>query len=1133
MDNFVHLHNHSVGSLLDGFSTPEEIVDRVYKIEQGSVAITDHGTMAAMLPFYEYAKKKEIKPIIGIEAYLADDKDSRDKDSAIYHIVLLAKNNNGLQNLYKLSDIGWNQGFYRRPRIDLIALSDYSDGIICLSGCMNGVVSQAILHGDRARAEKKTQELVDIFESDFFIEVQPWNEPALNEELLTLAELYYIPAVVTADSHYSYQEDKVAEEISLIIAQNQGFNESYKKVLDSKFKESRKITDDLRRINYLHPDRKLRYDKIDNYLLTRNNLSKKMKDMGIDRSDIYDNTVSIAEVCDVEIEFDVDYFPKYSTTLNSDKYLKDLAVDSLEQKGLDKVPGYTERLLEELDVIQKLNFSNYFLVIWDIIYYAKSKGILVGPGRGSVGGSLLAYVLGITRIDPIKHDLLFWRFLNIDDSGKSARNEPPDIDTDFEDRRRDEVKNYITDKWKHVASISTVSKFSSKNMVRDICRVYAVPQIEVNEVCKKFDNLEEFLTNETTLQFRNKYPEVSLYAKKFEGRWRSNGVHAAGVVIANKRLDTILPLESRSSGLKERRVPVTAYDMDGCQKIGLIKMDILGVAALSVISDTLSLVKQRRGTEIDLDNIPLDDADVLREFTLGHTVGVFQTEAQSYTTLLKKMGVDSFQDLVASNALVRPGPLLTATEKYIARKHGEEEVPKQHDLVQEITKDTYGLFIYQEQLLQSLVNIGGFTWSDADKIRKIIGKKRDPEEFRPYEETWMMNAGKVLGRMQAKKIWNDFLKFAGYAFNKSHACAYSLLSYQTMWLKKHYGLEYIYSLLKNEKELDKITTFILEAKRMNINILTPDVNISDTSFSIDDDGNIRYGLSQIKGVGIGATEEILDKRPFDSYQDFLSSVTRRKCTSRVIDSLSKVGAFDSLPDYDNENDVSEYLYDYLGYPKDFTEYQMGTLAYPIESLEHYSRENISIIKVLVKKLKQKPTYIRVDVEDQTASGTFFMEPSISPEIKEGEVILALVYGSDLIDYVYADEFKIRVESKQDLNRFERFLLGEIFSDETLVYDYDVGTFESHKSLAMPIHIRKFKVRNGPSKGMDMAAVMFSDGKEVKKAILFPNSYSELRNKITIWKPVVVIFGEAKDGTVVINKDGLRTIDEFKMLKGII
>lgn len=409
-DNFINLHSHSMGSLLDGFPRPEEIVDRAKELGHSAVAITDHGTMSTSLQFDQYAQEQGIKPIIGVEAYLAEDMTARNKEDHIYHIILLAKNAVGLKNLFQLSNAAWNEGFYKKPRIDGPALEKFSEGIIVLSGCMNGIISKALLDKEYGKAQIWTEKLSEIFRDDFYIEVQPWNPPELNKRLERVADDHRLPMVVTTDSHYCSQKEKAIEEIALVMAQTQSLTKKQKDLMETKFDESRKISDTIERINYLWPNRTLRYDEIDVYMMSREHLESRMGEF---RSSIYDNTLEIAEKCDVHIPVNQDYFPKFYKRLDSDEYLRDLAFDKMAEKGIDS-EEYTERLEEELSVISQLKFSDYMLVIWDMVNYAHSNGIRTGPGRGSVGGSLLAFVLGITRVDPIKHGLLFWRFLNVE-----------------------------------------------------------------------------------------------------------------------------------------------------------------------------------------------------------------------------------------------------------------------------------------------------------------------------------------------------------------------------------------------------------------------------------------------------------------------------------------------------------------------------------------------------------------------------------------------------------------------------------------------------------------------------------------------------------------------------------------------
>lgn len=723
--------------------------------------------------------------------------------------------------------------------------------------------------------------------------------------------------------------------------------------------------------------------------------------------------------------------------------------------------------------------------------------------------SAIAFLIGITDEAPTVAPI----------SVHTGRIDPPDIDIDFEDRRRDEVKSYLRKKWKHVANISAVGKFSSKGLVRDLARVFAIPLDEVNAACKHFTTLEEYYGVDAKVleKFRNRYPEIGEYAKKFEGRWRQMGMHAAGVVISNRPLEEILPLESRSKvGVKDERFSVTAYDMDDCQKLGLIKFDVLGLAALSVIEDTLQCIEEK----IDLDNLPLDDEEVLRQFREAHTVGIFQTEAGPYSNLLKEMGCDEFNDLVASNALIRPGPLTTVKDPYIRRKHGTELIPEENELVLKLTSDTYGLFIYQEQLIQALVEIGGFTWAEADKIRKIIGKKRDPEEFRPYKEKWMDGASEKIGRSKATRLWNDFLKFAGYAFNKSHAAAYSLLSYQTMWLKVHYSIEYMYALLKNENELKQITTFVLEANRLGIKVLLPDVNKSQESFTIED-GAIRFGLSNIKGIGKAACNELIEKRPFESYEDLIGKVEARRVNSRVKHILEQVGAVGDKPDYNS-------LYELIGIPGEFTD--VPPIEVEISPIAEASSGKAHFVHAIVKEIEKTPRYTKVEIEDESGVQAFFSDAE--EDVETGRVIVAMIYENNFVGFTYSDELLHKLSKGYDLNRFEELLMGRVFHSESILYNYGIGKIGDDKVLLMPLHIRRFKVKNGQFRGKMMASMIATDGEKYERYVVFPKTYTYVSASLAPFEPVVIKPTNTRDGGNTFSETAFITAQDLKRRKGI-
>lgn len=742
-----------------------------------------------------------------------------------------------------------------------------------------------------------------------------------------------------------------------------------------------------------------------------------------------------------------------------------------------------EWVREELFAVKFLNGASGFI-----------KLLETGKKYTNNNHSAIAYLIGVSDAAPTQPAVIF----------HTGRVDPPDVDMDFEDTRRDEVKTYLRKKWKHVAPIGTYNKFTSRNLVRDLSRVFGIPLPDVNRVCRAFNSVEEFETNEDTKWFRQKYPEILPLAKKFEGRWRTGGVHAAGMLVANQELNNILPLESRKSGDKERDM-VVAFDMDDSQSLGLVKMDILGIAQLTVAHDCLRLIKERQGIDVDLDAIPLDDPEILSEYSKGHTVGVFQAEAAAYTNLLRKMGVDHFNDIVVSNGLVRPGPLLTVGRSYIDRKKGIEAIPKEHPAVEKITGETYNLFIFQEQLLQALVEIGKFTWTQADKVRKIIGKKRDAAEFKPYEDKWVTNASKTLGAVKAKKLWADFEKFAGYSFNKSHSAAYSLFSYQTMWLKTYYATEYIFALLKNEPAQEKVTTYLIEAQRVGIKILPPDINESEIAFTIDGE-SIRFGLSNIKGVGLEAAREILNARdkPFSSLEDLKNRTSRRKCNSKVINALHQVGALNPILSSEDVDkyDNSEFHYDLLGMPKEIRPSE--EIGIDITPLSDYDADKVQIIRGIVKRIKKYPKYIRAEIEDGTSIAPLYIEGRM---VDEGQLIIGLATGNALHEFIYENEYLHRLQNNYELSSFEKFLRGELLGDEQRLYNYGIGKIGDDKALVVPITVRIVKTK----KDRLMAITMVSDGENVVKALAFPAQYAQFAAWIKPFSPVVIKTDTLDDG----------------------
>ena len=1089
---FTHLHVHSYYSLMDGLNSPLELVQAAKAAGQTAIAITDHGTLSSHREMQIACREEGIKPILGVEAYISPtdrfDKSSKtDKSIQAYnHIILLAKNKKGLENINTLQEIAWNEGFYHKPRIDREVLNDYSEGIIVLSGCLNGLISKAIDKGEMEEAEILLNGFKKTFGQDFYVEVQSHNPVEINSALLELADKLGIKAVATGDAHFAKEEDRVLEEAMLILSTSPKMDK------DADFEMSRQIKDINERLNYLYPDRRISFQDYNLFIQSRSEIEADFNKAGITRTDIYDNTIEISDKIE-EYDFNrgLDLLPVPKT--DADQKLSDMAFQGLERLRLtDNWLGndvYEQRLMEELEVIRNKSFASYFLVVADMINWAKENNIMVGPGRGSAAGSLVCYTLGITDVDPIEYDLLFFRFIN------PERNDFPDIDTDFEDRRRKEVKDYLKKKFKHVATISTYTYFKDKGVIRDAARVFMVPLSDVNRAMKSIDTFEDFVDSPNTKEFRTKYPEVLWLADRLRGRIRSVGVHAAGVVVAKDDLRKYAPVESRAdaSDLVSGRIPVVAYDMDTVADIGLIKLDALGLKTLSVISDTLASVKKRSGKDINLSELTLDDPDVYKVLSEGYTKGVFQAEATPYTNLLIKMGVDKFEDLAASNALVRPGAMNTVGASYIKRKHGDEAVQFIHPIMKPFTENTYGVIIYQEQVMQACVHLGGMTWSEADKVRKIIGKKKDAKEFDQFKDKFVTGASKHISKKQAETLWQTFEAHAGYSFNRSHAVAYSMLSYYTAWLKSYYPLEFMFSILKNENDKDKRTEYLIEAKRLKLSIKLPHINESDVFFSLKGD-SIRFGLGEVKFISDSIANKIIDQRPFNSYSEFIDKASKKGSgiNSRAISALNAIGgaAFEDNPRSGNEKDS---YYEYLGIPTFNLEGippRIKSQARPIEEFEDLGS---FVMFGMVKSIKRGNGWARIELVDETGSiGLFHTEQT---QIETGQMYFILVGDNRIARYV-----KVSDIDPTGSNSFVDYLYKKQYDldeDEYVVVDFTPYVTKAGKTMS---HI-----------------VLSNSEKELTRVIAFPTMYKMSLAKMREGMKCKVVLSTLDDGTLMVKE----------------
>ena len=1086
--SFTHLHVHSYYSLMDGLNSPAELAQAAKDVGQIAIAITDHGTLSSHRDMQIACKEIGIKPILGVEAYISptdrfDRSSKTDKSIQAYnHIILLAKNQTGLNNIHTLQELAWNEGFYHKPRIDREILKEYAEGIIVLSGCLNGLISKCIERQEFSEAKLILKDFKQTFGEDFYIEVQSHNPKEINEKLLELADELKIKAVATGDAHFAKEEDRVLEEAMLILST------SPKADKDADFDMSRQMKDMLDRFDYLYPDRKISFKDYNLFIQSRAEIESDFKQHGINRIDIFDNTMEIAnKVEEYEFNRGLDLLPVPKT--NADKKLRELAESGLERLGLASKEDYKARLEEELAIIKDKNFASYFLVVADMINWAKTNNILVGPGRGSAAGSLVCYTLGITNVDPIKYDLLFFRFIN------PERNDFPDIDTDFEDRRRKEVKDYLKKKFKHVASISTFTYFKDKGVVRDAARVFMVPLGDVNKALKSVDTFEDYIESPNTKEFRLKYPEVTWLAEKLRGKIRSVGVHAAGVVVAKDDIRKYAPVESRedSQDKASGRIPVVAYDMDTVADIGLIKLDALGLKTLSVISDTLKSIEDRHGKKIDLSSLPLDDKDVYKTLSEGYTKGVFQAEATPYTNLLIKMGVSSFEDLAASNALVRPGAMNTVGASYISRKHGNEAVKYVHPIMQPFTENTYGVIIYQEQVMQACVHLGGMTWSEADKVRKIIGKKKDAKEFDQFKDQFIAGAEKHISKKEAQHLWHDFEAHAGYSFNRSHAVAYSLLSYYTAWLKHYYPLDFMFSLLKNEGNKDTRTEYLIEAKRLGLKVKLPHINESDIYFSLKDD-SIRFGLAEVKFISDSIANKIIDQRPFSNYKDFIDKASKKGSgiNSRAIAALNAIGgaAFEDNPRNGNEK---ENYYEYLGIPSFNLESIPPRIKAQARPINDFDELGSFVMFGMVKNIKRGNGWARIELVDE--SGTVGLFHHEQTQIETNQMYFILVGDNRIARYVNVKDIK------PDTN--------DIFVDYLYRKQYDLADNEY-----LVINFTPYKTKAGKT----MAHIVMTDkDKTLTRAIVFSSMYKIALAKMREGMKCQVILSKLDDGTLMIKE----------------
>ena len=872
---FAHLHVHTCYSLLDGASRIPELIARTKELGMDSVAITDHGAMYGVIDFYKEAKKQGIRPIIGCEAYLAPESRfdrTEVRGTRYYHLILLAENDEGYRSLVKLVSLANTEGMYYKPRVDKDILRKYHKGLICLSACVAGEIPQAILRGERERAEKLVEEYIDIFgRENFFLEIQDHgipDEKTAFAGVIELAEKFGVGLVATNDIHYVHKEDTEAHDVLLAIQTGKG----------------------------VHDPTRMRYAEGEFYMRS----PEEMQELFHDHPEALANTQKIAERCKVDFEFGHLHLPNFPLPegMTDDAYLKQLCEENLPLRYEKITPAVRERLDYELSIIHRMGYDSYFLIVWDFIKYARGEGIAVGPGRGSAAGSIVAYLLGITNLDPLKYELLFERFLN------PERVTMPDIDIDFCYIRREEVIDYVKRRYgaDHVAQIITFGTMAAKGAIRDVGRALEMTYASVDRVAKAVPS-ELGITLDRALadsqDFRSIYEESDEtkrlidFARDLEGLPRHSSTHAAGVVIARNPLTDYVPVQVSDGTL------VTEYDKDHVEELGLLKMDFLGLRTLTVIADALKNIKKSRGVTIDIDTIPLEDEKTAEMLCRGDTGAVFQMESAGMTNLVKDLQPKNFQDLIPTVALYRPGPLGSGmVTDFIAGRHGKKKVTYLHPLLEPILKETFGVVLYQEQVMQVVQVLANFTLGQADILRRAMGKKKH-EVLMSQRETYMKGTRENgIDDALAEKIFDLLTHFADYGFNKSHSAAYALVAWQTAYLKAHYPQEFMAAMLTSIMDTnDKVGVYIELCRRMGIKILPPDVNASEANFSVDG-AAIRFGLAAVRNVGEAAIKSLAAVREeggaFTSLLDFCTRVDMRTANKRVLESLIKCGAFDSL-----------------------------------------------------------------------------------------------------------------------------------------------------------------------------------------------------------------------------------------------
>lgn len=1070
MGKFVHLHTHTEYSLLDGANRIKDLILRTKELGMDSIAITDHGVMYGVVDFYKEAVKNDIKPILGCEVYTA--KRSRfDKeaglDSEPGHLILLAKNNLGYKNLMKIVSIGFVEGFYYKPRIDVEVLEKYGKGLIALSGCLSGDIPKALLNNNYEKAKEIALKYKSIFEEDsFYLELQSngiEEQNIVNSQLIKLSKETNIPLIATNDAHYLRRQDAKAHEILLCIQTGKNIND----------------------------EDRMRFSTDDFYLKSPEEMIKTFKNI----PEAISNTVKVANMCNVELEFGKLHLPHFQVPEGQDSfdYLKKLCYDGLKKLYKDEwnKEEIIERLEYELSVIKQMGYIDYFLIVGDFIRYAKDNNIMVGPGRGSAAGSLVSYSLGITTIDPLKYNLIFERFLN------PERISMPDIDIDFCYERRQEVIDYVVKKYgeDRVAQIITFGTMAARAVIRDVGRALDIPYGDVDKIAKMIPfqigmNIEKALELNPDLKNHYNNDEITRElidtAKLLEGMPRHASTHAAGVVISKEPITEYVPLQKNDDCI------TTQFSMGLLEELGLLKMDFLGLRTLTVIRDAVNLIYENYNKKIDIDALDMNDPNVYKLIGEGKTAGVFQLESSGMTQFMKELKPTSLEDIIAGISLYRPGPM-DQIPRYLKNKNNTNEIKYHHPLLENILNVTYGCMVYQEQVMQIVRELAGYSMGRSDLVRRAMSKKKVDimeQERKNFiygirdEDGKVIVKGAVANGVDegiANKIFDEMMDFASYAFNKSHAAAYAVVAYQTAWLKCYYPVEFMAALLNSFLgSSEKISQYVHECKNLKIEILPPDINESNLKFTVIN-GKIRFGLTAVKNVGENPAKAIIDERKtggnYENLVDFLERIEGKDVNKRCIESLIKSGAFDCTKVYRSKLlAVYEKIIDGIAQRK--RKSIEGQL-----SLFDFSKENSDKNNILPVTLKEEDIY--PDIEEYSTKDLLSMEK---------EMLGLYISGHPLKDF--EKEIKERVtlfSSDFTINNEER-------DADIPLSDYKKITDGKNVYVG---GIIASKITKTTKNGNLMAFVMLEDLFGTMEIIVFPSTLERYASLIDVENIVLV------------------------------